>query len=114
MAAVASVFAEPDEVSLDIQTVVSELATNAIRAQCRRLSLALDAHHSYMRIATSDDAPGEPIKQKLDPNVPHGRGLLIVDALSTRWGVTRENGTKTVWADIALPANLGPTFDCTD
>jgi anti-sigma regulatory factor (Ser/Thr protein kinase) len=110
----ASGFAEPGDASLDIQTVVSELATNAIRAKCRRLSLALDAHHTYVRIAITDDAPGEPIKQAPDPTLTHGRGLLIVDALSTRWGVAREDGSKTVWADIPLPGDLGPTFDCDD
>jgi anti-sigma regulatory factor (Ser/Thr protein kinase) len=109
-----SAFAGLGEVSLDIQTVVSELATNAIQAQCQRLDLALDAHHSYVRVAVTDDAPGDPVPQEPDLAAIHGRGLLIVDALSTRWGVTRENGSKAVWADIPLDGDLGPTFDCAD
>jgi anti-sigma regulatory factor (Ser/Thr protein kinase) len=110
----ASVFAEVDEVALDVQTVVSELVTNAVRADCTRLSLTLDAHHTYVRVASSDDAPGDPVKQDPTPDVAHGRGLLIVDALSSRWGVHWHDGSKTVWADVPLPGNLGPTFDCSD
>jgi hypothetical protein len=34
----------------------------------------------------------------------HGRGLLLVDALAARWGVTDRVGPgKTVWAECALP-----------
>jgi anti-sigma regulatory factor (Ser/Thr protein kinase) len=109
-----SIYLALGEASLDIQTVVSELVTNAVRAKCRRLTLALDAHHTYVRIATSDDAPGDPVKMEPAPDHSHGRGLLVVEALSTRWGVQRGDGGKTVWADIALHGNLRPTFECTN
>jgi hypothetical protein len=45
------------EISLDSQMVVSELVTNAVRAEAQHLSFALDGH-TYVRVATSDDAPG--------------------------------------------------------
>jgi anti-sigma regulatory factor (Ser/Thr protein kinase) len=109
-----AMYAAVDSVAPDVQTVVSELVTNAVRANARRLSLALDGHHSYVRIATSDDAPGVPAKQHPGPDNSHGRGLLIVDALAARWGVHREHGGKTVWADIVLPGNLGPSFQCAE
>lgn len=107
-----SLYATLGEDALDIQTVVSELVTNALQAECRRLTLALDAHHSYVRIATSDDARGEPVKQQPRADQAHGRGLLIVDALSKRWGVERDQHGKTVWAEIALADNPGAAFDC--
>jgi anti-sigma regulatory factor (Ser/Thr protein kinase) len=31
-----------------------------------------------------------------------GRGLDIVRAVSSQWGVTERNGSVTVWADVAL------------
>lgn len=114
LAALASGYAEPGEASGDIQLVVSELVTNAIKAGCHRVSLALDAHHSYVRVATSDDAPGDPVKQEPDTSTGHGRGMFIVDALSSRWGVERTQGSKMVWADIPITGDLSPTFDCAD
>lgn len=110
----ASVYAAAREVSLDVQTVVSELATNALQAGCGRFTMALDAHHSYLRIAVRDDAPGDPVMQRPSPDRAHGRGLLIVNALSTRWGVERVPQGKTVWADFALSADAEPTFACAD
>src|SRR4051812_18714169 len=74
-----------EELSLDVQVVVTELVTNALRAECSRISVALDAHHTYIRIATSDDAPGIPVKQPPTPDQSHGRGLHLVDALSSQW-----------------------------
>ena len=107
-----ALYAGVDTVASDVQTVVSELVTNAVRAGARHLSLALDAHNNYVRIATSDDAPGVPTKQHPTPDQNHGRGLLVVDALATRWGVDHQHGAKTVWADVLLHDNLGPTFQC--
>lgn len=112
LAELRSVYGEVGESALDIQTVVSELVTNAVRADCRQLSLAVDAHHSYVRIAAGDDAPGDPVKQQPTPEQIHGRGLVIVDALSTRWGVERHDGHKTVWADVPLTGSLRPSFEC--
>jgi len=99
---------------IDVQTVVSELVTNAVRARCNRLVLALDGHHGYVRIAATDDAAGEPTKRTPTPDHNSGRGLHVVDALSARWGVDRNDSEKTVWADVALTGDLGPTFACRD
>jgi anti-sigma regulatory factor (Ser/Thr protein kinase) len=100
------------EKSLDIQTVVSELVTNAVRARCSRLTLALVAHHTYVRVASNDDASGIPVKQDTSQVRNNGRGLVIVDALCTRWGVHPGNAGKTVWADVPLGDDPGPTFAC--
>jgi hypothetical protein len=45
-------------------------------------------------------APGNP-----RPTDPKGRGLLVVAALSREWGVSAADGTKQVWAEIALAGN---------
>jgi anti-sigma regulatory factor (Ser/Thr protein kinase) len=100
------------DAALDVQVVVSELVTNAIRADCHRLSLALEGHHSYVRIATTDDGPGVPVKLEPAPDQNHGRGLQVVDALSSRWGFDHEARGKTVWADLPLSGDLGATFEC--
>lgn len=100
------------DVGLDVQTVVSELVTNAVRAQCSHLALMLEGHRDYLRIAATDDAPGTPVQQTPAPDQSHGRGLRVVDALSSRWGVDVSEGDKTVWADISISPDLEPTFNC--
>jgi anti-sigma regulatory factor (Ser/Thr protein kinase) len=112
LAELTDLYQEVGEVSPDIELVVSELVTNALRAECSRVSVAVEAHHTYLRIATSDDAPGTPVLQPLTPDQNHGRGLHLVDAVSLRWGFEVENEGKTVWADLALSGQVGPTFDC--
>jgi anti-sigma regulatory factor (Ser/Thr protein kinase) len=101
-----------DEVSTDIQLVVSELVTNAVQAEASHLLLALDAHHTYLRISVSDDAPGLPVQRRPTAEDRRGRGLMIVDAVSSAWGARHENGTKTVWAHLPLNEMAGPSFDC--
>jgi anti-sigma regulatory factor (Ser/Thr protein kinase) len=100
------------ELALDVQVVVSELVTNAVRAQCRHLTLVLEGHHRYLRVAATDDAPGTPVKQTPTPDQTHGRGLCVVDALSSRWGVEVADGDKTVWAEVPVSPDVGPTFAC--
>lgn len=108
----ARVYAGLGDASSDTETVVSELVTNALQADCHHLSLTLNAHHSYVRITTGDDAPGDPVLQHPTADENHGRGLLIVAALSTCWGVDYHNGRKRVWADVPLTGNVGPSFHC--
>ena len=105
-------YARLDEISTDVQFVVSELVANAVQAEASHLLLALDAHHTYLRISVTDDAAGLPVKGRPTADDRRGRGLVIVDAVSIDWGVSHENGTKTVWAHLPLSATAGPSFDC--
>ena len=92
----------------DAALVVSELLSNAIRhaapltgAQVR-VTWSLD--HDALRIAVSDAGDG-PLPQVTEPapGAPGGRGLGIVESLSDRWGVLREDGMTTVWAQLTAP-----------
>lgn len=97
----------------DIALVVSELVTNCVSTEAHRFTLVVEAHHTTVRIAATDNAPGVPTKRRPPPDALHGRGLVIVDALSTRWGVTPANDGKTVWAEFPAPGGIRPTFHCT-
>ncbi|QKV97929.1 ATP-binding protein [Streptomyces sp. NA02950] len=35
----------------------------------------------------------------------HGRGLVLIDALASKWGVTDRTVGKTVWCEYALPSD---------
>ncbi|MFG2935046.1 ATP-binding protein [Streptomyces sp. NPDC048282] len=92
--------------------VVAELAANAVthgrvRGRCFRLSLAVDAPDT-LRVEVADprgDRPPRPRTAAVaDLTAESGRGLLLVDALATRWGsVPYPPSGKTVWACLPLP-----------
>jgi hypothetical protein len=93
-----------DVLAGDAAIVVSELVTNAIRAGAATIRLEVGRSGDAFRIAVADDAAGVPILAEADPTAEGGRGLHIVNALSTQWGVEPGEWGKRVWADVALSA----------
>lgn len=91
----------------DASLVIGELATNAALHGCvpgRDFRILLSLSGDTLRIEVSD-ARGErrPVVGRPSPTSECGRGLLLVEALSVRWGT--EDGPfprKTVWAEVAL------------
>jgi len=91
------------------EQIVAELAANAAlhgRVQGRdfRLALTLDTTTGLLRIAVTDARGGQlpvvPTDSATDGET--GRGLLMVDALSDRWGTEpHPPGGKTVWAEVS-------------
>ncbi|KUF17657.1 ATP-binding protein [Streptomyces silvensis] len=88
--------------------VVAELAANAAthgRVPGRDFRLALHATAECLRIEVTDTCPeGLPRPVRLPPaTTESGRGLLLVEALADRWGVTEGPAPrKTVWAELDL------------
>lgn len=77
----------PEHLVEDTLLCVSELVTNAVCAGCATIRLRLHVEPGCVRVSVHDDAPGTPAKQEPPPSDPHGRGLLIVDAIALDWGV---------------------------
>ncbi|HEY7010438.1 MAG TPA: ATP-binding protein [Jatrophihabitantaceae bacterium] len=91
----------------DALLIVSELVTNAVRHGDGDIVVSLDVRADRMRIEVRDDSPELPVIPTEHPPTdrPAGRGLLIVAATASDWGVERVRGDlgKTVWAE--LPVN---------
>lgn len=87
----------------DALLVSSELVTNAIRgADLVAVQLRLAERSLYVEVW--DGAPGVPEVAHADAEDEEGRGLRLVEALATRWGVCRPRaGGKVVWAEMPLP-----------
>jgi anti-sigma regulatory factor (Ser/Thr protein kinase) len=94
----------------DCELIVAELVTNAVAA-CARLArgilpppvrLRLTAQPYSVQIEVwdgSDDLPELGRSQRADE--PGGWGLVLVDALTARWGTYRTvGGGKCVWAVV--------------
>ena len=108
----ATTYDRPDSVVDDIELVVSELVSNAIQTRTHRLDLALEAHHRSLRVEATDDAPGLPTRRQPSPDALRGRGLTIVEAIASHWGVDPHHGGKTVWAELLVPDGARANFDC--
>lgn len=100
-----------DEVAL----VAGELMSNAVchglppaAASTARLGLA--RQDSTLVCAVNDPSPELPVLRAEDEFLERGRGMRIVDALSSSWGWSRPTRAgKTVWARIAVPGIPGIT-----
>jgi anti-sigma regulatory factor (Ser/Thr protein kinase) len=87
----------------DAALVVSELVANAIRAASPTVGVRLVADRDHLEIRVSDQAAGRPIPRTPDPTEPSGRGLMLVAALASEWGVTDiARQGKEVWARLAV------------
>lgn len=54
---------------------------------------------SGVRVAVKDSHPDLPVLQQISDD-EHGRGLLLVDALSSSWGVDARPPGKSVWFQL--------------
>ncbi|MFF8398820.1 ATP-binding protein [Streptomyces sp. NPDC016172] len=89
------------------QQVVAELSANAAthgRVPGRDFRLLLYVVAATLRIEVTDTRGDRlPSPQLPCPDTESGRGLLLVDALADRWGVTPGlPPRKTVWAELDL------------
>jgi anti-sigma regulatory factor (Ser/Thr protein kinase) len=84
-----------------VELVVTELATNAVR-HARTLftvSMTWDGHR--LRIEVSDAHPVPPLPAGgPSPEALGGRGLLLVEQISDRWGYDPHERGKTIWCDL--------------
>lgn len=91
-----------------VELMVSELATNCIRHTNSDFEIAIELGPGTVRVTASDDGSGEPVMQQASPADASGRGLAIVNMLSSSWGIEhRASGPgKTVW--FTLTADVSP------
>ncbi|WP_239134617.1 ATP-binding protein [Streptomyces sp. SID12488] len=92
------------ELAPDTALLVSELGGNAVLHGCLRdrlFRVELALTDRAVRVGVSDPR-GEllPRQRKATPDEMFGRGLLIVDAVADRWGVTELTVGKLVWCEL--------------
>ncbi|WP_349017221.1 ATP-binding protein [Streptomyces luteolus] len=92
--------------------VVSELVTNALVHTVSRqivCDLTDDPTAGHVRIVVRDEGPGRHGGPHPHParsgDEDHGRGLLLVSAVSSAWGAQEDGPGLMVWAE--LPRSAG-------
>ena len=81
--------------------LTSELVTNAVRYGGSRATLEARRPGGVLRVSVEDDSPELPEEGLAPPfSAESGRGVMLVDALSARWGVEARPGGKRVWFEL--------------
>ena len=90
----------------DVVLIVSELVTNSIEySSTTTVGVDLACVAGNMYVAVSDTAANSlPVLRRPGQGTHAGRGLRIVSASSTWWGVTAAATMKVVWAELAQRA----------
>jgi anti-sigma regulatory factor (Ser/Thr protein kinase) len=88
-----------DDLAQDAAMVITELVANAVDHARTESTLSIGVAHEGLCVSVRDTRPGPVLRPApIDPTAARGRGLQMVDALTTAWGVTLHAGGKTVWA----------------
>jgi serine/threonine-protein kinase RsbW len=85
--------------------LVSELVTNAVlhggpHAPTATIGLAVDVLRDRIRVEVDDAGSNRPVLGDGRPDRPGGRGLMLVQAMASRWGCDPAGVGKTVWFEV--------------
>jgi len=99
--------------------IASELVTNAVKAtrssaqpeedlhDLAPVSVELQIDEDAFRIAVRDSSTEQPALQTVGDDAENGRGLILVEALSSRWDVFFVASGKVTWAELGITAPEG-------
>jgi anti-sigma regulatory factor (Ser/Thr protein kinase) len=91
----------------DVELVVSELVTNAMRHGRGQITMHLEVAPDRVVVGVQDQGAGQPSPREPDATDVNGRGLALVALLATEWGVRpAPTGGKVVWC-VLTPAVSG-------
>ncbi|MEU0686701.1 ATP-binding protein [Streptomyces uncialis] len=98
------------ELCPDAQQIVSELVANVVtHTECATFRLEVRREVSgVVRIEVGDRSRVIPEPQDPGACAESGRGLLMVEALSFRWGCERRRRGKVVWAELKPTRETSP------
>jgi DNA-binding NarL/FixJ family response regulator len=93
-----------EELLDDALLVASELAANAVTHADSACRIRLCLNAATLRIDVIDTGAGTPEPQPPSWSEEHGRGLHLVDALTSAWGLEVVPEGKVVWAELPRPS----------
>jgi anti-sigma regulatory factor (Ser/Thr protein kinase) len=93
----------------DAVLAVSELITNAVLHGDGPVEVRVSHRPGLLRVEVTDDGRAVPLPRHAGLGDERGRGLHIVDAVTSRWGVApkRSGRGKTVWFEVRETVALG-------
>ncbi len=77
--------------------MVSELVTNSVRHGSPPIAVMIHGARWGVQVSVLDDHPGRPVVRPHSLRATGGRGMQVIDALATAWGVRARPTGKAVW-----------------
>ena len=77
--------------------MVSELVTNAVLHGRPPIMVMIHGAQWGVQVSVLDNQPDQPVLRPHSLDATGGRGLQVIDALATAWGVRNRPGGKAVW-----------------
>jgi hypothetical protein len=81
-------------------SVVSELTTNAVLHARTEFAVELVLAGGKLEVRVADSSPHLPVRRRYDDDAATGRGLALLEALTSDWGVTATDDGKVVWCVV--------------
>jgi DNA-binding NarL/FixJ family response regulator len=86
-----------------VNLLVSELVTNAVVHANSEASVAVLLTPAAIRIEVTDNGSGLPAVRDATDEDTTGRGMALVEALASDWGILPRAEGKTVWFEVPRP-----------
>ena len=98
-------FVEGERIA-DLRLVLSEVITNAVRHGGEGdMLVAVTPKPGYLCVQVTDTGDGfAPRPRAFEPDDDGGFGLFLIERLTRRWGLTRENSNTRVWFEFDFAA----------
>jgi anti-sigma regulatory factor (Ser/Thr protein kinase) len=84
----------------DLLLCASEVVTNAVLHANTPFQVVVTLRAGRLRVSVRDGSEAAPVRKNFAADAPTGRGLHLLDALSTAWGVDTEGPGKAVWFEF--------------
>jgi DNA-binding NarL/FixJ family response regulator len=83
-----------------VELLVSELVTNSMVHARSDVEVSVTMSSDLARVTVFDSSLEPPVRKVVGPDSASGRGLLMLDALSSAWGFDLTPRGKSVWFEI--------------
>jgi serine/threonine-protein kinase RsbW len=80
--------------------LADEVVTNAVLHGEGPIDLAVEPSEERVKVTVRDRSDARPVAGEPACHAEEGRGLSIVEALASRWGVSSMEPGKSVWFEI--------------
>jgi len=92
----------------DLRLVLSEVITNAVRhGGDGELLIAVTPKRQFLCVQVTDTGDGfAPRPRAYTPDEDGGFGLFLIERLTRRWGLTREDSNTRVWFEFDFAGSV--------
>jgi anti-sigma regulatory factor (Ser/Thr protein kinase) len=96
----------------DAVLLTSELVTNSIRHARTEVTVTIAVADGVVEVGVGDRSPSLPQRRLAGAHAEDGRGLPLVDLVSTEWGVAASASGKQVWFRLDVDSSWPHLTDC--